>query len=497
MGAVRGCPRHLLLLLPPPHHTSAARDLGGPGAGATGTGKSHGGRPARARSLPLARTGRGGGRRGSGREARHPDPLPARPPDGRERGGHGGRSTTAARGPDDPRSGERAGAGRGAAGGDRRTAFRPHPRPTRNRRRRTGGDGGGPRSGSAEGPRSETPRDAARGSADATDAADGRTWERGPTRRGWLGPPSRRRDGHLTEGVAARREAGGHAPTRGGPGAIRRARTRVGRRGATRGLTARGLQRRGGPATHPGRRLASSSAPNTTTGSSPPRGARDHPPPPNLHEPRPARDNTLPHAHRPPRGPHHTHTPPPRPAPAPRLRNREHATRGRRRPRRPGGRHPHVGEASSVPETGGRGARRGGGGLGPAPTGRGRRHARTYTHTARAAGQGRGGRCPGREEGPRHDRATRKTSAGSHRHTHTRAVPRRLRRRPAPATRGPPTTRPRRRGPACATFPPRGTEGPVRPNSTSTSSPHPPSSKSDPPGARAPGKRSRARRPAP
>ena len=67
-------------------------------------------------------------------------------------------------------------------------------------------------------------------------------------------------------------------------------------------------------------------------------------------------------------------------------------------------------------------------------------------HAAGAAGQGQG-RRPGTRKHPGHSRATRKTSAGSHRHPHTRAVPRRLGRRPLLAIPGAgPTPRPRRQG---------------------------------------------------
>ncbi|CAM9142767.1 unnamed protein product, partial [Rangifer tarandus platyrhynchus] len=89
--------------------------------------------------------------------------------------------------------------------------------------------------------------------------------------------------------------------------------------------------------------------------------------------------------------------------------------------------------AASVPDRGGRGwegtqaaARTGRGGR-PAAVRRGR-----PAHAAGAAGRGRG-RRPGDQETPGHSRATRKTSAGSHRHPRTRAVPRRLGRRPFPA----------------------------------------------------------------
>ena len=68
---------------------------------------------------------------------------------------------------------------------------------------------------------------------------------------------------------------------------------------------------------------------------------------------------------------------------------------------------------------------------------------------ARASrGHGTGARAPpGDQKTPGHSRATRKTSAGSHRHPHTRAVPQRLGRRPLLAIPGAgPTPQPRRQG---------------------------------------------------
>ncbi|XP_061035793.1 collagen alpha-1(I) chain-like [Eubalaena glacialis] len=384
-----------------------------PESGAAGTGKSLGGRPARARSLALTRS-RGRGRRGSGRGPDTPPSPPARR--GAGRCGHGGRSTTAGRGPNNPRSGERAGAGRGGGtdGGP--------PSPNTQRRRRTGG-GGGSRSGAAAGSGSETHRDTARGSADAADQAGGRTGERADEAR-LARPPSRRRnDDDVTEAVAG---GGGRAPPRGGPGAVLRARTRW----------------------------------------PPSRGSR--PPPPNTHEPRPARENTLPRAHRPPRGPHtHLHrarlpasgtvSTPPGDAAGRGGRGGDTLTRAR--------------TARSQTEKGTRGwgrGRAGGDGEG----------------AARTQGEGRGAEARGAaqgEEGPRHDQATRKTSAGSHRHTHeggpttpeTPAGPS----HPGASPRPGPAARARVRR-----SPPRATEGPVHPNSTHPSSPDPPSSKSDPQG---------------
>lgn len=142
------------------------------------------------------------------------------------------------------------------------------------------------------------------------------------------------------------------------------------------------------------------------------------------------------------------------------------------------GRHPHEGEAGSAPDGEGdvggfvgwgRG-RAGGDGEGAART-----HSEGHGAEARGAAQG--------EEGPRHNRATRETSAGSHRHTHeggpttpeTPAGPS----HPGASPRPGPAARARVRQ-----SPPRATEGPVHPNSTSPSSPDPPSPKSDRRGSR-------------
>ena len=382
-------------------------------------------RPAGACPLAPARSparadGAGGGRRGSGLEARHPDPLPARPPDGRERGG----ADTAAgprRLPGDPTTHARASApGRAGArrgGGDRRTAFRPHPRPTRNRRRRTGGDGGGPRSGTAAGPRSEAPRGAARGSADATDAADGRTWERGPTRRA-AGSARRRGDATTTSPHETRRRRGG-----------RREATR--RREGARGPSVGHGRESAAGARHgvsPPEASSAGAVPRHTTQDAdwpPPRPPQPQGPPSRGSRPPtttavPARAATTlsrTHTGR-PAGPPYTHTP-------------------LRRARLP---HPASGTVSTPPGDaagrggrggdtltwarparsqrtgGGKGSRRGGGGLGPAATGRGAA-ARTHAHSE-GRGAGARGALPRERKGRGHDRATRKTSAGSHRHTH-------------------------------------------------------------------------------
>lgn len=416
-GAPAGRPRRRPAPPPPPPTQRAAHNLGGSGAGPRAPGsRSEAGRRALARSLAPADGGRG--RRGSGRGTANPPP---RPPagSGAVRCGHGGRPATAGRGTRRPGArGERVGAGRG--GGGRKAVPHLTQHATTSADGRTGGGGGGPRSGAAAGPGGETHRDAARGSADATDEAERRKGERADGAR-LARPPSRRRDDDVTEAVGGRGR--GRTPPRGCP--FLRARTRVGHRGTTRGLTARGLQRRGGPA-----------APRTPTGLSsapprvPPRGARDLPPP-NTHEPRPARDNTLPaRAHRsaPPRGPPttHTHTHPSAAAPDFSASGTVSSPPGdaARRPRRPwrGGATPSRGRGRLGPRRWkGDAVRPGGVGWGgpgegaaaaSTATGRGR-----HAHTARAAGQGRGAPAQGGKV-PRHDRATRKTSAGSHRHTH-------------------------------------------------------------------------------
>lgn len=148
---------------------------------------------------------------------------------------------------------------------------------------------------------------------------------------------------------------------------------------------------------------------------------------------KPARENALP-----PRtgGPHVPHT-----RKAPRAPPRLGDATGRRRP----GDDTHMRRGRLGPRQG-KGAR-GGRTRGTRRRGRQRRggagkHARRGPRD-RAAGAIRG---PQRHR--EHGRATRKTSAGSHRHPHTRAVPRHAwdadRSRPAPERA--PTTRPRRQG---------------------------------------------------
>ncbi|XP_032497023.1 basic salivary proline-rich protein 1-like [Phocoena sinus] len=155
----------------------------------------------------------------------------------------------------------------------------------------------------------------------------------------------------------------------------------------------------------------------------------------NTHEPRPASDNTLPRAHRPPHGPH-SHL---RRARLPRLGNREHSTRGRRQPRRPGGRHPHVGEAGSVPDREG-----GAEGWGRVRAG-GDGEVAARTH-GEGCGAGARGARPGTgraEARPGHQGNKRGAPPP---HTRVRSHDARDAGRPQPPW-GLPTPRPRRRGP--------------------------------------------------
>lgn len=429
-------------------------------------------RPAGA--CPLARADGGGGARA---EARHP---PTSPPAGS--GAVRTRRPVHDGWPGDPTTRARASApGRGAAERGERKAvpqLAQHATTSADGRRRRTTE----RSRGRHGRRNTPGRDPGVGRRDGR--GGGTEGKRRADEARLARPPSRRRDDDVTEAVGGRGRA-----ARRREGAVLRTRTRVGRRGTTRGLTARGLQRRGGPA-----------APRTPTGLSsgppgatPSRGSR--PPPPNTHEPRPARDNTLPaRAHAgPPRGapPHtHAHT---------HLRRRARlpasgtvssppgdaaAGRGGR-----GGRHPHVGEDGSVPDgRRGRGAvgvgwgrRRAGGGGGGDGDGEG---------AARTHGPGPRGRAAGRPPGERKGRDTTgppgKQARGptaTHTHTHeggpttpeTPAGPS----HPGGLPRPGPAARARvRRSPRV----PR--RDPVRPNSTPPSSPDPPSSESDPRGPR-------------
>ncbi|XP_069900938.1 collagen, type I, alpha 1b-like, partial [Globicephala melas] len=274
----------------------AARNLGGPGAGPRAPAGRSGGRPARARSPALTRTGGGGG--GSGRGPATPH-LPARPT-GAGRRGHGGRSATAGRGPDDPRSGERAGAGRGAARqGDGRRS--PQPRPTRN-------DAGGRAAAADHGAVPRQAREAKHTGTRPGGRQTRRTGDRADEAR-LARPPPRRRGDDLAEDVAG---GGGRAPTRGRPG------------GHLKGTDASrppghdtGSHRQRPPAQ--GRSRGTQDAdwpPRPPNQGAPPRGARAHHRQTPTSRGQPRDNNTLPRAHRPPHVPRHT-PPPPRPTPPP------------------------------------------------------------------------------------------------------------------------------------------------------------------------------------
>ncbi|XP_057393467.1 trithorax group protein osa-like, partial [Balaenoptera acutorostrata] len=317
--------------LPPTHTTSAAHNLGAARERGRGP-REVARRPGRhvpARSRSLARADGGGGARA---EARTP-PFPARPP-GAGRGGHGGRSTTAGREPDDPRSGERARAGRSTAGGQ--TAV--PPRPTHNdvaRRAAVAADHGAePRQARGATHTGTRPGDR---QTRRTRRVDGR--ERGPTGRGWLG--RHRADAATTsqkpwrEGAAARHREGARGAGPKGPGASRPPGHNTGshrQRPPAQGRS-RSTQDADWPPQPPQGRAPLAGLATTTAKH--PRAAAG----PQEHSP--ARTPAA------PRTPPHTHL---RRARLPRLRNREHSTRGRRRPRRPVGRHPHEGEAGSAPD---------------------------------------------------------------------------------------------------------------------------------------------------
>nr|XP_060149186.1 collagen alpha-1(I) chain-like [Globicephala melas] len=280
----------------PTNQSGAARNLGGPGAGPRAPAGRSGGRPARARSPALTRTGGGGG--GSGRGPATPH-LPARPT-GAGRRGHGGRSATAGRGPDDPRSGERAGAGRGAARqGDGRRS--PQPRPTRN-------DAGGRAAAADHGAVPRQAREAKHTGTRPGGRQTRRTGDRADEAQ-LARPPPRRRGDDLAEDVAG---GGGRAPTRGRPG------------GHPKGTDASrppghdtGSHRQRPPAQ--GRSRGTQDAdwpPRPPNQGAPPRGARAHHRQTPTSRGQPRDNNTLPRAHRPPHVPRHT-PPPPRPTPPP------------------------------------------------------------------------------------------------------------------------------------------------------------------------------------
>lgn len=306
---------------------------------------------------------------------------------------------------------------RGGGGGrSRELPLVQHATAATDRRRRNG-----QRIGTAAGPEARHTR------ARPREAADGeRTEADGQTERGTDGV--RPREANATE--QGRCWWGGRAPPR---GAWLKA-TRAGAGGSASrppGPTA-GSHRRRPPSTgtvppHARDDGLAPSPPGTLTGAH----AHRH-----RHTPesrKPARENALP-----PRtgGPHVPHT-----RKAPRAPPRLGDATGRRRP----GDDTHMRRGRLGPRQG-KGAR-GGRTRGTRRRGRQRRggagkHARRGPRD-RAAGAIRG---PQRHR--EHGRATRKTSAGSHRHPHTRAVPRHAwdadRSRPAPERA--PTTRPRRQG---------------------------------------------------
>ena len=454
--------------------TREAREPGGRGGwreGARPAGRpGRAPRPAPRRGRPIARTlsvhegrsapppPRGGPRRGRERAAEPPLPPPPHPPPPhREPARPGGDSTTAKATPRTADARPRRPAvtpapeGRGTpAGEDTATGprwARPGTRPALGRAHRSGGPrrgGGGGRSrelplvqhataatdrrrrngqriGTAAGPEARHTR------ARPREAADGeRTEADGQTERSTDGV--RPREANATE--QGRCWWGGRAPPR---GAWLKA-TRAGAGGSASrppGPTA-GSHRRRPPSTgtvppHARDDGLAPSPPGTLTGAH----AHRH-----RHTPesrKPARENALP-----PRtgGPHVPHT-----RKAPRAPPRLGDATGRRRP----GDDTHMRRGRLGPRQG-KGAR-GGRTRGTRRRGRQRRggagkHARRGPRD-RAAGAIRG---PQRHR--EHGRATRKTSAGSHRHPHTRAVPRHAwdadRSRPAPERA--PTTRPRRQG---------------------------------------------------
>lgn len=334
------------------------------------------------------------------------------------RRGHGDRPAGGGRdrGPV-PRSGERIGAGA-------------PPRPARD----DGGGGGGGDTGDGSGPRRarEARHTGAHGPGEQQTArgprrTDGRRGA--PTGCGRAGPTPRNRW----------RRWGGRAPPRGERPKATRRRGRESAAGAHRGIS-------------PPEALPAQGRSRGTTrdddGLAPPPSRGSRPPPPPPPEPQPARGEHSPAAHRRPPPPRPSRAPgsPPRPPRSglPRALLRPGTPPARQRP----GDDTHVrrGEAGSGP---GRGRERGrshardegedeagGGGEGPAST--------------HGGGRGTGTRAPPRgpdDKGRARGRAPRNTSAGSHRHPHARAVPRRLGRRPAPAIPGAwPTTRPRRHG---------------------------------------------------
>ncbi|XP_069445029.1 collagen alpha-1(I) chain-like [Ovis canadensis] len=198
-----------------------------------------------------------------------------------------------------------------------------------------------------------------------------------------------------------------------------------------------GMRPRGADTTQPVAEGRSRGTTRDDDGLAPPPSRGSRPPPPPPPEPQPARGEHSPAAHRrpPPPRPSRARGSPPRPPRSglPRALLRPGTPPARQRP----GDDTHVrrGEAGSGPDRGrerGRSHARdegedeaGGGGEGPAST--------------HGGGRGTGTRAPPRgpdDKGRARGRAPRNTSAGSHRHPHARAVPRRLGRRPAPAIPG-------------------------------------------------------------
>ncbi|XP_069438138.1 basic salivary proline-rich protein 2-like [Ovis canadensis] len=198
-----------------------------------------------------------------------------------------------------------------------------------------------------------------------------------------------------------------------------------------------GMRPRGADTTQPVAEGRSRGTTRDDDGLAPPPSRGSRPPPPPPPEPQPARGEHSPAAHRrpPPPRPSRARGSPPRPPRSglPRALLRPGTPPARQRP----GDDTHVrrDEAGSGPDRGrerGRSHARdegedeaGGGGEGPAGT--------------HGGGRGTGTRAPPRgpdDKGRARGRAPRNTSAGSHRHPHARAVPRRLGRRPAPAIPG-------------------------------------------------------------
>ncbi|XP_052497063.1 collagen alpha-1(I) chain-like, partial [Budorcas taxicolor] len=443
-------------------------------------------RPRRTGPGPAAREATGQGERPHDGESRRPSRRTARetrPEDPRRAGstGRGGGEAVVAGatggGGGAAEAGRRGRGDRPAGGRDRGPPSRARasapgrgapPRPARD----GGGGGGDDDTGDGSGPRRA--REARHTGARPRGAADGEGTEAdGRTERGTDGMRPRGAD---TSRPAAevgwpRATARGTAQSDPGEG------TRVGRRGPPRDLTATGPPGTGAvPRHHLG----------TTAWRPHPRGAHAHRHPRSRSRPG---ENTLPPHTGAPSSPPTALTRAGPPAPPPSLR----APRALLRPGTPPARqrpgddtHVRRGEAGSGPDRGlergrshardeerrGRRRRRGGAG----------KHARRGPRD-RDAGAVRGPEERDRARG----RAPRNTSAGSHRHPHARAVPRRPGRRPAPAIPGAwPTTRPRRQGRRA-----------VHPSSAI----HPRQvrlpSESEPRGATPRAQRSRARRPGP